>query len=104
MPYRYQYGQFVHEAQIHAVFRDPVIKARPDGKQQITAADCHIGCISAVHPQISDKQRMICRNGASPHDRCHYRHLCFSTTSVNNALARAIFTPPPARNSGRFAL
>ena len=57
--------------------RDPVIKARPDGKQQITAADCHIGCISAVHPQISDKQRMICRNGASPHDRCHYRHLCF---------------------------
>ena len=43
MPYRYQYGQFVHEAQFMQFSRDPVIKARPDGKQQITAADCHIG-------------------------------------------------------------
>ena len=54
--------------------------------------------------QISDKQRMICRNGASPHDRCHYRHLCFSHHFCKQCTGARNIHPPPARNSGRFAL
>ena len=54
---------------------DTIVKSGPDREQQITFFHCHIRCICTVHPQITDKKRMRCRNRTTSHDRCHNRDL-----------------------------
>ena len=56
---------------------NPIIKTSTDRKQQIAFAHCHVRGIRPMHSQVSDKQRMICRNRASSHDRRHYRNVCY---------------------------
>lgn len=56
---------------------DTVVKASTNGKQQIAVIDSHIGSISAVHAQISNKQRMVGGNSASAHNGRYHRNLGF---------------------------
>ena len=53
---------------------DSVIKPCSDGKQEITFVDRHIAGIGAMHSQIPNVIRMIRRNTALSHDRCHNRN------------------------------
>ena len=56
---------------------DPVVKSGSDREQEITAADCIVGGIGAVHADISNKKRMQRRDGASSHDGCDNRDAGF---------------------------
>ncbi len=53
---------------------DTVVKTGSDGKQKIAFIHCHICGISAVHTKISDKQRILCGDGATSHNGCDNRN------------------------------
>ena len=65
---------------------DTVVKTGSDGKQKIAFIYCHICGISAVHTKISDKQRVLCGNGATSHNGCDNRDLSFLNNLGKNLL------------------
>ena len=55
---------------------DAVIKPGSDGEQEIALTHRHIRRVLAVHTQVADVERVICRNRAAAHDCGHHRHIC----------------------------
>ncbi len=53
---------------------NPVVKARPDGKEHVAFADCDIGGIPAVHTTVADIIRMPGRQRAFSHHGCDNRN------------------------------
>ena len=45
----------------------PVIKARPDGDQQVALVKRHVRAPCAMHPEHAERQGMINRHGAQGH-------------------------------------
>ena len=56
---------------------DPVIKANPDGDNQIARPGAHIGPVSTVHADHPQRERVRPRKSTQPHQRHGHRRLNF---------------------------
>ena len=55
--------------------RDPVIKSRPDGKQDITVCNSFICRKVSVHADVAKVERMVRWQHSASHNRRHHRYL-----------------------------
>jgi hypothetical protein len=53
---------------------DPVIKSRSDGDEEVRLHDRHVGPIGPVHSQHAQRQGMIAREAAQPHQGHGHRN------------------------------
>ena len=80
----------VHDLRIWGEFVefscDTVVETGTNGKQNVTVADCHICCVSAVHTKVSNKKRMVGRDSASSHDSGYDRDICLFYNFKENVI------------------